>query len=279
VKSRSRSSPGRSAEALAWRQAAQAILQPLVGALLARGLRYADLTDVLDQVIFDAIETGAANPAALPPAKRRRVRARAGASGEALPFSYAAGTRLITRWLTGAAFTANGTPRTLPLEGTDSFATLAQMANSDPVVARRELQRLGVIRVNAGQVTLLADAYVPQRGAIEKLDILGRDGAEFLRAMIHNVSAAPNKTVLQRKASYDHVGSEALPELERLLRTHGMEALLAANEKLAAVDRDRNPQAPAGRRTRVSFGVYYFTEPVSSGKAKSGRRTRPRRKP
>jgi hypothetical protein len=124
---------------------------------------------------------------------------------------------------------------------------------------------------------LRGDAYVPARGATEQLDILGRDGAEFIRTMLHNVKAPSGRSLLQRKASYDNIGGASVPRLLAALRKQGIDALRAADGLLQKVDRDRTSAAPGGRRTRVSFGVYCFTEPVSS--ATAGKNTpRPRRR-
>jgi hypothetical protein len=251
----------RRADAVAWRGAAASIFEPVVDALLDHGLRPAEIEAVLKQVVALALRA------------RRSKTAPAAAKG-ILPFSYAMGTRLISRWMSQAPYAERGSARPLPLDGADSFASLARLAGCDPTIAQRALVRLGLVRVEKGQVTLLADAYVPSRGVIEKLDIMGRDGAEFLRALIHNVSAPAARARLQRKASYDNIGSAALPGLAAALRKQGIDALLAANERLAAADRDRNPSAPGGRRTRVSFGVYVSSEPVHGGKANPGKQQR-----
>jgi hypothetical protein len=134
-----------------------------------------------------------------------------------------------------------------------------------------------MIRMMAGRVVLEADAYVPSRGTTEKLDILGRDGAEFIRVMLHNVSVPSGRGFLQRKTSYDNIGSASVPRLMRVLRKQGNDALLAADALLAKVDRDRTPSARGGRRTRVSFGVYCFNERVTSPTA-AKRKSRARRR-
>jgi len=264
-----RTSRRQSATTVAWRAAAGSVFEPIVGALLDQGLGAAAVVQILREVV--AIEERRRRASA---AGRRR--SSEGEAPEATYFSYAMGTRLISRWLSQPPYAVNGVAQPLPLDGPDSFAALARVVGSEAVVARRALQRLGLIRVTGSQVTLLADSYVPSRGVIEKLDILGRDGAEFLRTMIHNVSAGPQRARLQRKASYDNIGSASLPSLEADLRQQALDVLRAANARLAAADHDRNPSAPAGRRTRVSFGVYYAVEPFLE--AGLSRRQTPRRR-
>jgi len=259
---------------LAWRQAAESVLVPLLRALIDRGLRYPDIAKIVDQSVLCAVgdqragsDLAAARRAGLPPAALRRLRLRQ-RGPLPLPLSYVAGTRLISRWSLDPDYGDGNTARPLPLRGPKSFATLAQKVDSDPTVALRELRRLGLVRVVKGTARLVSDAYVPSAGMIEKLDILGCHGAEFLRAMIHNLSAPPGKAVLQRRASYDNIGSAALKPLRAKLRQRALDALAAANRELAVADRDRSPSAPGGRRTRVSFGIYLFEEPVASTRSK-----------
>jgi hypothetical protein len=187
--------------------------------------------------------------------------------------SYAAATRLLGRWRSDPLFSDDGVPRPLPLKGARSFEALAQTARVDPGTARAALRRLGLIRVAGRRVVLRVDAYVPARGVTEKLDILGRDGAEFIRTMLHNVKAPPGRAFLQRKTSYDNIGGDSAQQIMTTLRRHGTQALMSADAMLARVDRDRDPAARGGRRTRISFGIYCISEPVAS---ESRERTRKR---
>lgn len=66
---------------------------------------------------------------------------------------------------------------------------------------------------------------------------------------------------MQRFARYDNIGSGGIPRVSRALEKTALGALERANRLLAKVDRDRNPRAPKGRKTRVTFGVYCFVDP------------------
>jgi hypothetical protein len=254
----------------AWCDAARAVVTPLVQALLEHGFRYADMVRIVGEAaVRAALEAGDLPDAEL--AKRTGVprgvvrRLRAGAETRLCPVvPYAAATRLVSRWLTGAEFSRGGKPRILPLHGPGSFATLAAMSGVDPATALPALEGAGVVHVAKGGVVLRKDAYVPSGGEIEMLDILGRDGAEFLRAMIHNTQARPGRALFQRKTSYDNIGSAALKDLRVVLHEEAMHALLAADRTLAANDRDRNTSAPGGKSMRVSFGVYVAEESVKT---------------
>jgi hypothetical protein len=277
AKKRTRASEERLLESLAWKNAARAVFASLAGALLKNGLDRDAIAAALDAALFDAAGSEAnALRAGLSRAALARLR-KAGRDDILLPLSYRSATRLVSRWQLSPEFSENGRPRTLPLYGEGSFATLAAMVGADPKSLLSRLRRVGAVRVASGSVSLRENAYIPAAGRLEKIDILGRDAAEFLQTMIHNVSAPAGKTMLQRRASYDNIGSAALKELRAVLRTGGQAAVEGANRELAARDRDRNPRAPRGRRTRVSFAVYCYEGPVETGSAVEARKKGGRR--
>jgi hypothetical protein len=180
------------------------------------------------------------------------------------PLDYEAAVRLVSRWSSDSRFVRRGRPRALSMQGAGSFATLARLAKAGSAAkASAALVDAGVIRRDAkGNLHLLRREYVPRAGGAEKMDILGRAGADFLRVLMHNLSAADGETFLQRVASYDNIGSSSLMTLRKALRREGRSALERANRLLADRDRDRNGRAAGGRRTRVSFGVYVLEEAV-----------------
>ncbi len=267
-----------SARRRAWREATRSVMIPLVRALLREGLRYPDLVQLFQDVVIDAaVAEGTISGAALGrltglPRTARRSKLRGNSVAPRL--SYADGVRLVSRWLLQTR-TGRG-KSSLRLTGPGSLANLAAAAGVDPETAVSELRRLGLVSVRGGRVTLLHDAYVPG-GVIEKLDILGRDGAEFLRTVIHNVDRPPERSMLQRKASYDNIGSGALEGIRVRLRDEAIRVLTGVNQTLARVDRDRNPAAPRGRRMRVSFGVYVHEEPFGGQQHQRQKGRRPRR--
>jgi len=262
---------------LAWQDAARAVMTPLVRALLREGLRRADLTRLIDEaLICAAIEEGADSVAALrrltglTPKAVGRGKLRLSAQPA---LAYRDGVRLVSRWTLDAPWASRGRPRPLPRRGRGSFAALAELVGVDPRATLDVLRRLGLVRVRGTRVFLTREAYIPA-GMTEKIDILGRDGAEFLRAIIHNIGRQPAQSMLQRKASYDNVGSAALEGIRARLRAEATRVLAGVNQALAKVDRDRNPTAPGGRRMRVSFGVYLVEEPFSDGRGGARRKSR-----
>jgi len=123
-----------------------------------------------------------------------------------------------------------------------------------------ELLHSGVVELLPdGDVCLRREAHVPAAGAEGKLTLLGSDPAEVFSTIVHNIEH-PEAPRLQRKVVYDNIGADALPELSQAARDIGEEFIRRANALLASYDRDRNPEAPGGKRTRVLLGSYYFEE-------------------
>lgn len=255
----------------AWRRAARRVMTPLVGALIEHGIRYPEIVRLVGEAVVHSMlaaarsaEDSLVEAGGVPRALARRLLREHDRNGGPT-MAYAAATRLVDRWLTLPEFSENGRPKSLPMRGTVSFARLAAMSGVDPAAALPALKMCGMVRVRHGRLTLLKDAYVPSRGKAEMLDILGRDAAEFLRMMIRNTKVATRNVMFQRKASYDNIGGRALRDLRTVLYDEAKRTLQGVNRVLASVDRDRNPMAPGGHRTRVSFGIYISEEPVDVG--------------
>jgi Family of unknown function (DUF6502) len=180
-------------------------------------------------------------------------------------------TRVIGRWMAGPPYAIpDGTPRRLPYESDDpravTFARLVRQTTPDIPVRSvlDELLRVGAAELLPdGDVVLHGEAQVHLSGAEEKLALLASDPSEVFATIMHNIenAGAPR---LQRKVVYDNIGSDALVELRAEARRVGEEFIRRANALLASYDRDRNPDAPAGKRSRVVLGAYYFEEEARS---------------
>lgn len=180
-------------------------------------------------------------------------------------------THVIGRWMAGPPYAeAQGTPRRLPYESDDphsaSFARLVRELGTDIPVRSvlDELLRVGsVVLLANGDVVLQQEAHIPAGDAAAKLTLLGSDPAELFSTIIHNLEH-PDAARLQRKVVYDNIGSEALSELRAEARGIGEEFIRRANVLLASHDRDRNPKAAGGKRSRVVLGTYFFEEEVAA---------------
>lgn len=176
-------------------------------------------------------------------------------------------TFAVGRWLAGPPFaTPDGRPRRLRYESEDAteatFSNLVRSLGLDiPVRAiLDELIRLGSVELDArGEVTLVREAHIPPSGIEGKLALLGSDPAELYSTIAHNIEDQETPW-LQRKVAYDNIGSDALAALREEARRTGEDFVRRANALLSSYDRDRHPEAPGGRRSRVALGVYYYEE-------------------
>ena len=179
-----------------------------------------------------------------------------------LPYGHA--VRLVERWAGTPPFSRRGRPRPLPFRGKTSFVALARAARvGGPMRALKALDRMGLVRQGRdGSLVLRDRALVPKDGGADRAAIASLHAAEFLRVLAHNLTCTTNDLLLQRVCAYDKIGGLSVEKLRRELRREGLRTLERANATIAACDKDRNPRAPGGRRTRVSFGVYMLVEPT-----------------
>jgi hypothetical protein len=221
----------------------------------------------------------------------RLRRQRAASTETARPAEEAIATRVVGRWLAPPYVDRSGRPRPLAYEAEGrreaSFTRLVRSLALD-VPARSvldELIRSGLVELHAdGQVALLRQANIPEGDPTAKLELLASDPAELFTTIVHNLER-PDAAWLQRKVVYDNIGADALPILRTAAREAGEEFMRIANRLLAANDRDRNPRAPGGRRSRVVLGAYYFEAdgperaPDSAQSSTGAVRSRPRPEP
>jgi hypothetical protein len=258
------------------------LLRPLVRRMIAYGVTYPAFAQLAKQVFVEVAEAEFAlafkrqtdSRIALVTGVARKeiaqLRRRRAAAGELPDIEETVVTHVIGRWLAGPPYaTPDGTPRRLPYEGTGprvpSFARLVREIGGDiPVRAvLDELLRIGSAHLGAdGDVELRREAHIPADGAEGRFTLLGSDPGELFGTIAHNIEH-PDDAWLQRKVSYDHVGADALPALREEARQAGLEFVRRANALVSSYDRDRTPDAPAGARTRVAIGVYYYEEPVA----------------
>jgi hypothetical protein len=211
-----------------------------------------------------------------------RLRHRKPDPGPQLSAAESIASRVIGRWLAKRSCTdARGRPRPIPYEQKNpraaSFIGLVRELGID-VPARSvldELIRVGAVELRPdGELSLREEALIPSGDFESGLPVLATDPAELFSTIAHNLDA-PAKPWLQRKVVYDNIGGDALPELREAAKAAGAEFLRTANGLLASRDRDRNPRAPGGRRSRVVLGAYYFESDAEAGAPLAGAQEEP----
>jgi len=258
--------------------AARRVLRPLVRQLIHHGATYPAVNKLLKQVFVEVAGEEGRLPGrmlsdsrialitGIPRKEVAHLRDQVAEVPE-LPLDTHFATRLLSRWITEDRFlTPDGEPQILPFESGDggpSFSELVRSVGRD-LPARAvldELVRVGAASVSpTREVQLLTRRYIPLTGTIEKIDMLGTDAEQFIETIGHNILSAPEDAFLQQKIEFDNVGTRGVPILRRQLRKLADAFLRRVEDLMVLYDRDRNPKAPGGERSRVTMGAYYFEE-------------------
>ena len=109
---------------------------------------------------------------------------------------YHRASRVITGWVRDPDFgDGKGHPHPLRMEGKRaSFSTLVKRYSGDiPIRAMAdELLRVGAVKqLKDGRICLLSRGYTPQKGPVEKLQVLGSDTADLIMTIDHNLTKNP----------------------------------------------------------------------------------------
>lgn len=259
------------------------LLAPLVRLLMHHGVDHPRFAAALkrtfvDVALRDCAERGDPEPthtaiSLLTGLQRRDVKAlrEAGASGlPAKALSPTLAMQAVSRWTSDPDYCdAQGRPRPLALRSAEtdgpSFERLTTGLSKDihPTAVRDELLRLGLVRDDAGLLTLLQPDFVPLRDPAQLLGAMSRNAHDHLAAAVANLLSGE-----QRFLEYSLVADELRPEsaeaLHALARTQWSQVYrrtAQAAGELVQQDTARGFDASAPE-TRVRFGVYFFAEPV-----------------
>jgi len=173
---------------------------------------------------------------------------------------YNRAVRVISGWMNDTRFhDSAGKPAELPVSGQPhSFDELVRQYSGD-IPTRAMLSMLvesGSVEELDGKVRLIRFAYVTGKDQAEKLDILGSDVFELISTIDHNLTAAPEKLLFQRKVSYDNVDPAALTRLRKLSARKAQTLLEQLDRQYASSELE--PGDDSGKT--ISLGIYYYVE-------------------
>lgn len=260
------------------------VLRPLVRLMLARGVTFPYLAELLKGLFVEVAERefriGAKPPTdsriSLVTAVHRkdvsRLRQALDNSAETVPTVVSLGAQLVAVWLGSPRYLDdNGRPRPLPRfvsEGGElSFEALVASVNSDirSRVVLDEWLRLGVVHMDEQRrVCLNAEAFVPAAGFDEKAFYLGHNLHDHAAAATHNLLGG-QPAFLERSVHYDALGAGSIQLLAKQAEALGMEALLALNKSALAAEQD--DAADSAPRQRMTFGIYFYSDATDTGPA------------
>lgn len=176
-------------------------------------------------------------------------------------------TRVISGWLQTDGYVRDGQPRALSFEGEEpSFKALVARYSGDmpPRAVMDELMRTGALgQREDGLLVLRQAAFVPSRDLADKLAMLGRDTADLIDSIAHNLEACPSESRFQLRVAYDNLSREAVDAFRRFSDEHSMALLRRYDEWLAQHDRDEHPELGGTGRFRAGVGLYYLEEEIA----------------
>jgi len=249
--------------------AVRKLMRPLVRILLRNGVAYGALADAIRKCYVDvAFEDFApegkkqtvSRVSALTGLTRKEVKRLHELDGEDYEASqerYNRAVRVISGWMNDRRFLdVKGKPAVLSLEkGNKSFAVLVRDYSGDiPVRAMLAmLEEAGSVSNTKDKVRLVRHAYVPAGDDQEKIRILGTDVSELIATIDHNLTAAPEQLLFQRKVAYEAINPDSLVKLKKLSFARAQSLLERLDREYAKHEQTED----AGEGVSISLGIYY----------------------
>lgn len=257
------------------------VLRPLFRVLLRHNVSFGAFEELAKRAYIDVVTRDFGIPGKKPSISRasilsgltrKEVQRLLAEPAEALMVDgeqYNRAARVLTAWTRDPEFVdGRGQPRPLdPQEGRASFAELVRRHSGDvPVRAvLDELLRVGAVKRNVdGKLELVVRAYVPQRSAVDKLEILGSDVSDLIETIDHNIEHGNSDPRFQRKVMYRSVPVAALKEFRNLSGEQAQKLLERLDKWLAEHSGPNPPDQPHLPRARVGMGIYYFEQTLDT---------------
>lgn len=247
------------------------LLAPLAQLCLAQGLPFAMLEEMLKRAYVEAAR--AQQPQALGQRDISRVSAATGLTRREVTritmdeTTRAAqrpspATQIFTRWMGNRRLQdKDGKPKPLKRQGkSPSFEALAQSVTRDvhPRTLLEELCRLGLAQVDSqtDMVSLVRDAFVPEKDKARMFGFLGHNVGDHLAAAVENV-VAESPAHFEQAIFADELSVESLVKVRALVAAQWKTMLTGLVPELEALI---EADAKSGRTgdQRVRLGLYSY---------------------
>ncbi len=260
--------------------AVRRVLRPLVRLMVASGITYPMLTELLKGLFVDVAQKEFRLDGKAPTDSRislltglqrkdiRRLREGDLGDNPVAPESVSFGVALVARWLSEPRYAdGSGQPRPLPrlassaAEGSFEDLVASQSKDIRARVVLDEWLRLGIARLDdEDRVVLNTEAFIPREGAEEKLYYFAHNLHDHAAAAADNLMGnGPAR--LERSVSYDALSAASVAELDAQARQLGTKLLKALNATAMELEaRDAGIAAP---RQRFTCGLYFYNEPAT----------------
>jgi uncharacterized protein DUF6502 len=257
-------------------RALRQLLRPLVRFLLAQGVTYPLVIELLKDLYVDVAsqdfrlddkrqtDSRVSLISGVHRKDVRRLRESGPHAKDAAPASVSLGAQLVAAWMAIPEY-LDRRGRPLPLArlaregGGVSFEGLVASVSKD-IRSRAVLDewlRLGVARIDdEDRVCLNVDAFIPEKGFDEKAYYFGQNLADHIAAGAHNLNGG-RPPFLDRSVYYDSLTPESARALAQMSERLGMRALKAINRK--AIELERRDGGRSTAHTRMNFGIYFFS--------------------
>jgi hypothetical protein len=273
----SQSPPSHASPSPALVRALRQALRPLVRLMLARGITFSYVAELLKSLMVEVAEQdfridGKASTdsrvSLLSGVHRKDVNRlrHSEVTQEKMPSVVSFGAQLVAQWLGNPLYAdEQGQPKALPRyisEGAAaSFEGLVAGVNSDirSRVVLDEWLRLGVAHIDEERrVCLNTQAFVPAKGFDEKAFYFGHNLHDHAAAATHNL-LGQSPPFLERSVHYSGLSPQTIELLAAQSQELGMQALLAVNK--TAIERDALDGTSDAPRQRMTFGIYFYAQP------------------
>jgi len=243
------------------------ILDPLVRTMIARGMTYNDLSEVLKSAFVARAEADFglegkrmtdSRISLLTGLQRRDVRAHRQGDLEMPRESAGPLPRVIARWLSDQEWLdRRGQPRTLDRTGErHSFDALVASISRDmhPRTLLDELARQGAVAIEGDRIALTARSYLPSDDDA-KLGYFGANLGDHAEAASANLSTE-EPPYFERAVHYNNLSEKAASALEALARKRQHEVLSELNTEALRLQNEGADDGPLTSRFRCGSFVY-----------------------
>jgi Family of unknown function (DUF6502) len=251
------------------------LLAPLARLLLAYGITYPFLAELLKSVLVDVAARDfrldnkrltQSRITVLTGVHRGDVKRLSGSQpiDAGLSDAVSLAARIVTRWTSQAEY-LDRKKRPVPLArlaadgGGRSFEALVASVSKN-IRARSvldELLRLGIARLDQqDRVRLNAGAFIPERSFDEKAYYLGQNIHDHIAAAAHNM-LGQTPPLLERNLVFEKLTPRSAEELHRLAIKLGMQALRTVYRRARELEK-QDALAP-DNNVRISYGAFFFS--------------------
>ena len=257
-------------------KAIRRVLAPLVKLLLAKGITYPFLAELLKSIYvdvaraefqLDAKRLTFSRITVLTGVHREDVRrfAHSDETDAVVPEAISHGARIVTHWISQPEY-VDGKKRPIPLPrlasvgGDHSFEALVESVSKNirPRTVLDELLRLGIAQLDEMDcVHLSAGAFIPEIGLEEKAYYFGLNIHDHISAAVHNL-LGETPPAPERSLAFENLSASSIDTLRALATDLGMQALTKVYKRARVLEK-KDVTRP-DHDMRLNFGIYFFSE-------------------